>query len=346
MTKLTTKPEPEVKTTPQKKMQPKTKPILWILTTLAIIFAISALYISLHLTHTLDQQAQTFESNRAMLIQQQSGTEARLQAHRVEAQTNETNAKTAIDTLRNNVKSTLAECNHVSDDWRLEKARYLLEIAQQQAHWTHDNASTYAMLEEADTILAPLRNPALVSVREALAHDISEQKSAPTHDITALLVQLSSLDKSTWTLPVKPLPENTTKNNPDITKTTRFACAINALKSLAVIRYNPDTLQPKPTLAYEAILRATVRLNLQEATWAVLERNDSVYQLALTQATRHLEQTFASNTTQTQALITHINQLKQTKLYQTTPIPKRALHVLNQVISSTEIKAQTAGDAS
>jgi uroporphyrin-III C-methyltransferase len=342
MTKLTTKPE--ANTTPQKKTPPKAKPILWLFVTVTAILAIIALYISLHLTRKIDQQAQTFDATRAMLIQQQSGTEARFQAHRVEAQTNATHAKIAMDNLKNTTKSTLTECKHVSDDWRLEKARYLLELAQQQAHWTHDNASTFAMLNEADTILAPLRNPSLVSVREALAHDISEQKSAPTNDITSLLAQLNSLDKSTWTLPVTPLPQNTTENNPNTTKPNRLTCTLNALKNLAVIRYNPDTLEPKPTLAYEAMLRATVRLNLQEAVWAVLERNDAVYQLALTQAIHHLEQTFASNTTQTQALITHLNQLKQTKLYQTTPVPKRALDALNQIISATE--TNTPGDAS
>ena len=299
MTKPTTKP----------KTNANAKPILWILTTLAVALATSALYMNQRLTRTLD-------ATRAMLTQQQSGTEARFQAHRVETQTSEINTKAAIDALRNNVKSTLTTCNNVSDDWRLEKARYLLELAQQQAHWTHDNASTSAMLKEVDTILAPLHNPALLSVRQALAHDISEQKSAPTNDITALLAQLNSADKSTWTLPVKPLPENTTKTNKNTTETNRLTCAMNALKNLAVIRYNPENLEPKPTLAYEAILRATVRLNLQEAVWAVLERNDTVYQLALTQAQHHLEQTFVSDTTQTQALIQLLNQLKQTKLYQ------------------------------
>ncbi len=345
-----TKPTETPKTNP--KAATKTKPTFLIIASLGISLGLSALGISLYLTHLMHQQNKHVESTLTMLTQQQSGTEARLQAHRLEVQTRDTDANVALLALKENLKSTLGECRHVSDDWRLEKARYLLELAQEQAHWTHNSKTTEAMLKEADTILAPLRNPQLLAIREALAHDVSEQKNTPSNDTTALLAALNSAEKSTWTLPVVPLPKDKdVLANKGTTKNNRLMCALDAIKGLAVIRHTSDAMTPKPTLAYEAILRATVRLNLQEAAWAVMEKNDTVYQLALSQAITHLEQTFTADAQQTKTLVSDLNQLKQTKLYQDVPVPKRALSLLNQMMTSNqsnmrEPKIEIKGDAS
>ena len=106
------------------------------------------------------------------------------------------------------------------------------------------------------------------------------------------------------------------------------------LKSLVVIHYNPDTLEPKPTLAYEAMLRATVRLNIQEAQWAILEQNNTVYHLALNQAINHLEHTFSSDSTRTQALIQQLEQLKKTNFRAELVMPEEALNQLNSIINT------------
>ena len=43
---------------------------------------------------------------------------------------------------------------------------------------------------------------------------------------------------------------------------------------------------------YESILKESIRLNLQEAQWAILNNNPAVYQLALKQAITNLKRTF------------------------------------------------------
>ena len=122
-----------------------------------------------------------------------------------------------------------------------------------------------------------------------------------------------------------------------------MASVTNFLKNLVVIHYNPDKLEPKPTLAYEAMLRATVRLNLQEAQWAILERNDAVYHLALTQAIHNLERTFSSDATRTQALLGQLQQLNEKKLRINLVMPEEGLKALNLVITPP-VKAISSTD--
>jgi uroporphyrin-3 C-methyltransferase len=324
-----TVPDATPDTTPK-----KSKVGIGLLISLTLIMALTALFMNHQLAKALEKQTKNFDATLGMLVQQQSSTEARLQAYRAVTATHENRAKEARDMLEKKLTATLAEKNHVSDDWRLFKARYLLELAGLNAHWSTDKSSTIAMLSEANTILKPLHDPALTHVRQAITDDIHAIKSAPTADITALITQLHAASKSTWQLPHYPLPK--TKTEP--------ATASNFLTHLITIRHTETQLAPKPTIAFEAILRANIRLSLQEAAWAVLEKNNTVYQLALEQALHHLKQSFISDATQTKALIDTIQQLQQqqTTLNTTLVLSDKPLTRLNQVILSTENKTGAA----
>jgi uroporphyrin-III C-methyltransferase len=328
MTDLT----PEI---PKQTKSPKKSNLgIGLLILLTLVIALTALYMNQKLARTLDKQSKTFDTTLSMLVQQQSSTEARLQAYRAVTASREARAKQARDAFEKKLTATLNEQHHVSDDWRLLKAQYLLELAGLNAHWSTDKNSTLAMLKEADEILTPLHNPALIHVRQAIAHDIQAIAQSPTTDITALMTQLSAALTSTWQLPINPLPK--AASPPDAT---------HFLQHLITIRHHSDQLAPKPTLAFEAMLRASIRLNLQEAQWAVLEKNNAIYQQALKQAISHLTQSFVSDATHTKTLIKQLQALQKTTLNTEHILPEKALKALNHVILTTESKP-SSGDAS
>ncbi|MDX2347174.1 MAG: uroporphyrinogen-III C-methyltransferase [Legionella sp.] len=329
--------ETQTETKAETKTSKKPKLGIWLFITLTLVIALTALYMNQKLAKSITQQSKTFDATLNMLLQQQSSTEARLQAYRAVTASHEERAKVARETLEKNLTIALKEQHHVSDDWRLLKARYLLELANINAHWSTDKPSTFAMLTEADAILAPLHNPSLVTVRQALADDIQTIQSTPTTDITTLITQLNAALISTGQLPNHPLPK--AENNPPT--------ATNFLSHLITIHHTESPLTPKPTLAFEAILRASIRLSIQEAQWAVLDKNNVVYQLALKQAIHNLQQSFISHATQTKALIQQLNQLQKTSLNSEQVLPKKALKALNQIISSPDNTSnKKPGDAS
>lgn len=336
MAKTTTK-TPTPPSAPNKK-HPAPKPGMWLVVCLAVFIALAAIFMSWKLNQTFTNKTARLDATLTMLTEQQSNNAARLEAYRARASVEQNTWQDKLNTLNNTLQTTLKEYSNLSDDWRLLKARHLLELAALNAHWSTDKDATVAMLREADAFLGPLHNPKLLPVREGLAQDITEQLSAPITDVTALLTRLDAIQAKTWKLPIKPLPveafsENIPEDNMPTEKLSRMDGIMKFLKNLVVIHYNPDTLEPKPTLAYEAMLRATVRLNLQEAQWAILEQNDAVYHLALNQAISNLEHTFSSEATRTQALLGQIKQLDTTQLRTDLVIPEQGLQALNQIIT-------------
>lgn len=322
---------PSEKNVKPKPSAPKNK--AWLIALCATLLALGSLCMTWKLTQTIQHKSQTFDAALDLLNDQQTAYEARLENQYLDTKKNQATWQHKLDTLSTSLETTRKEYNNLSDDWRLSKARHLLELAAINAHWSNDKDTTVAMLREADTILAPIHNPKLIAVREGLAHDLTEQLSAPTTDMTALLTQLSAIQARTFHLPVAPIPTEATQDTrPE--KSNRMNSITQFLKNLVVIRYNTETLGPKPTLAYEAMLRATVRLNLQEATWAILERNDTVYHVALAQAITNLDHTFSSEATSTQALIQQIKQLDTAQLHADTIMPDQALTALNHLLST------------
>ncbi|MDF1827035.1 MAG: uroporphyrinogen-III C-methyltransferase [Legionellaceae bacterium] len=321
----------------------KTKPsvsknIPWLIALGAMLLAISALVLTWQLTQTIEHQTHHINTGLSLLNEQQANLEARLKNQHIHVQKTQATWQEKLNTLSNNLQDTRQEYNNLTDDWRLLKARHLLELAALNAHWGTDKDTTIAMLREADTILAPIHHSKLLAVREGLAHDLTEQLGAPTTDVTALLTRLDAIEARTFHLPIIALPQDQEDKEKSAEQTSEapsnMGVLMKFLKNLVVIRHTTETLDPKPTLAYEAMLSATVRLNLQEATWAILERNDAVYHLALAQAVTNLERTFSSEATATQALIGQIKQLDTVALRTDIIIPDQALTALNQLINT------------
>lgn len=312
----------------------------WLIACVAVLIALASLYMSWQQRQNIKQATTAFDATLIMLTEQQSSNAARLAAHSANAEISQANWQEKLDSINNILQTTRQEYANLSDDWRLLKARHLLELAVLNAHWSTDKDATVAMLREADAILAPMHNPKLLSVREGLAQDITEQLSDPTVDATALLTRLDAIQAKTWELPIKPLSlETTDALSPNTPKETtapssRIASLTNFLKNLVIIHHNSDRLEPKPTLAYETMLRATVRLNLQEAQWAILERNDAIYHLALTQAINNLEHMLLSEATDIQALLGQLKQLNEKKLRTDLTMPEAGLKALNHVMTT------------
>lgn len=320
-----------LKSTPQKKNSTP-KRSLWFITTFAMLLALAALMMTWQLTQTLQEKTKAFDAALIMLNGQQINNEARLEAQYAKTEETQATWQAKLDNLDNTLQITRKEYSNLSDDWRLLKVRHLLELAALNAHWSTDKDTTIAMLREADAFLTPIHNPKLVDVQKGLAHDITEQQTAPSTDVTALLIQLNAIQAATFHLPVMPLPTEAFSEN-IAEKSTPAHTFTKIISNLIVIRHTSEVLEPQHSLAYEAMLRATVRLNLQEAVWGILERNDTIYHAALTQAITNLEHTFSSKATSTQAVIERIKQLKTTPLRTDPMIPEQGLTALNQLMT-------------
>lgn len=327
------------KTTPVS-VHPISKSVPFVVT-IAISVALAILYTNLHLTKEADQlvsETQQLAQHQAILK-----TENKLALTSMEHDLNQ-----RLTTINKTLESALQERWYQANDWILLKARYYLELASINAHWSNDLPTTSSLLKEADTLLATIQGERLSNVRQALAKEQTELLQITPIDITGILSQLDAIQHVINTLtPQKPLTAIAANSTPSTDNSTphswreHLKASLKKLDTLIIIRHQDDTLTPLLTPAYAAMLGENIRLSLQEAQWAVLQQNQGVYQLSLTQAIENINRVFDKS--QTAAITTQLTTLQNIQLTQPKPVLGQSLQLLNDLIATAQPHS-TSGD--
>ena len=314
----------------------------------AIFFAIVALILTLcnfQFNHKL--QKKLLDENNHLTVEvnelkhNQTNSQEQMDAKADTIQKTQSTVQEKLDQLNKQVQIAMNQRLYQNQDWLLLKARYYLELAQINAHWTNDLNTAIALLQQADKLLEQLHSPKIFYIRQAIAKEIAQLKAIPTVDITGLLSKLDAAQTSVSTLSIqstfdknKSATETSTSNT---TNNSTWRTGFNFLEKLVVIRRDNENIKPLMSPLFESILKESIRLNLQEAQWAVLNNNPDVYQLALKQATTNLNQTFNKTSQNTAALIKQLSELQQIKITQEKPIIELSLPLLNQLIDNNEL---------
>ena len=91
---------------------------------------------------------------------------------------------------------------------------------------------------------------------------------------------------------------------------------MNLLEKMVIIRRDDENISPLISPLYESILKENIRLNLQEAQWAILNNNPAVYQLTLKQAIINLKKSFNKTSQDISSLLKQLQDLQQIKITQ------------------------------
>ena len=310
-----------------------------------IVFGVSvtALYKVYSFHQQATQQAQTLLSDIDLLKKQQANTTFQLESAIKERESTDAQLRQVEQHLQSALQQRLYQAN----DWLLLKARYYLELAQINAHWSDDFASTVGLLKQTDTLLLTLHDMRLLAVRQAIAKEISAIQALPKIDISGILSQLDALQQRVDTLRVKEFqlrPEEIAAGDTQKTASSfwreRLQDSMHVLGKLIVVRRHDKAIEPMISLSQEVLLRESLRLKLQEAQWAVLQRNPIIYQLALEQASRIIKRTFDDKGGQN--MVRELASLQNISLAQEKPAMGSALSLLNALIHTDEVKKMPA----
>lgn len=314
----------------------------------AALMALSALGTSLY-TVSMNQQLQTqlTEQNNhlAAQIKQLSSKEDSIQeqlASKTEKiEETKTILQTKFDNLNKELQTALSQRFYHNQDWILLKARYFLELAQMNAYWSKSDQATISLLQQADQLLQDVSDPGVFEIRQAIAKDIAQIQASPTIDTAGILSQLDAAQQSVAKLSIansltdiNPAADNAPapSNDSDSIWQLRMQDSMKLLRKLVVIRHHEDDIKPLISPNLEAVIKENIRLNLQEAQWAVLNKNADVYQLVLKQALASLKQNFNPGAQSTAALIKQLTDLQQVNLTIKAPEIGVGLPLLNQYI--------------
>ncbi|AHE66065.1 uroporphyrinogen-III C-methyltransferase [Legionella oakridgensis] len=321
--------------------------------TLIIILALIALGGALYAIYANTQlhQQMTVQNNSLLtalntIKQQQTENTNQAQATINTLQQAQNTLKDKLTLLEKNLHSAMQQRFYQTKDWMLLKARYYLQLAQINAHWSNNTQTTIALLQQADKLLSITHDQRLFAVRQAIAKEITEAQAIPDVDIAGLLSRLDAAQNLVNTIPIKksviPSDDKQQETPSDTTPSAwreRLKESVGLLEKLVVIRRHDETMQPLLTTTQEAMLRENIRLNLQEAQWAILQNNETIYKIALNQALKSIQNSFKQNAPTTKALIIQLQAMQQASLIQKKPTIETSLSLLNQFIESNDSQA-------
>lgn len=249
-----------------------------------------------------------------------------------------------LDTLKLDIaKIQTLDKNDSDQQWALHQAQYAIQLAQLNAKWGNDTATTLALLQQADHLLSQHHDAALFPVRQALARETTSIKNTPTLDMPGLLSQLDALQQLisqyTLTQPITTQTETASEKMTDKPKQNawypHFKNTLLFFRQLFVIRHHDSPLEPLMSPAFQAAQKEIIRLNLQEATWAVLQRDDTIYQLALKQARENLIRAFGESEQTIINILKQLDELRNITLRAETFVPHESEQLLETILQHT-----------
>ena len=221
-------------------------------------------------------------------------------------------------------------------DWLLAEAEYLLRLANQRVLLEKDVESALAILIAADEALKETDEVAVIPIRKTIASEMLALKSLGEVDVTgaylkleALAEQVARMDEALM-LKESPLAKKTLASgdglevNPDAATAEDSATeetnapwyrrvlntAQNTFNRFVIVRDLDEPIAPLLAPEQTHYLRQNLRLMIEQAELALLERNQEVYSSSLEKAGKWIRSYFVADSSQTKALLSNIESLK------------------------------------
>lgn len=221
--------------------------------------------------------------------------------------------------------------------WRIAEAEYLIKLANDHWQFVHDKETTLMLLMRAKQVLDNLQDPNLVTLITSLTTDINALQNVADINITQLYLQLTKLDAELDALPFpKTLLTAEEKAMPSIPENTPWWKAswersVQALSKIVIVRNNAQAL-PLLLPEQKSFLMQNLHAKMQNTMWAVLNRNNVVYQESLLQAKAWIKHYFEQEDDKTKAVLQEIDALRKMNIEPATINFANTLQLFNNLM--------------
>ncbi len=230
-------------------------------------------------------------------------------------------------------------------DWLLAEAEYLMHLANQRLTLEQDINSAEAMLTSADKIIEEINDPGLFEIRQALAHEIVSLQQVSHLDyqglylkLNALISSLDNLKQSSFLREKAPdkkdhdaLNQSPSEGNKILAIWSRVW---NDLKQAISIRRLDQPVEPLLAPEQDYYLKQNLRLMLEQASLALIDKNTVIYQASLRKATTWMKRYFAQDDKKIIEIQKLIDKMSAFKIDQTPPDISKSLRLTKQKIES------------
>ena len=231
-------------------------------------------------------------------------------------------------------------------DWRLAEAEHLLRLATLRLSALQDITSAQALVQGADAILREQNDPGSYAAREQLAKSLTALRSVEQPDRTGLFLQLAALrDQVAQLSALAPAYQNQGDSLASLTAdgdgASRWAQWWEEISHYIRIDFNADK-NVRPLLAGQSLtqVRLALSLALEQAQWAALNGQESVYTQALAQAQDVLKGNFNADNPQSKKILEQVIELGKQPVTVKTPDLAAALSAVQAYLERRHVRAQ------
>lgn len=349
----------DAKPTSQAKPSNKPQPlkVTSLLTPISLVCAIAALAVSINnqqnastldaafqnriqtFQSTIEQQKSTLQQiNQALTKQQQQLSESLV------------DSKSSINQINKNLLSLTKQKEGDNITWQLQRAAYMINLAQLALHWEKQIEPAIALLESADEMIKTLNQPVLIGVRQSLSNELTKLKSMPRIDTVGLLSKLSALNNELEALPLrrpvtgKVINDDATMSQTNTDQSTwrqGLNKSLELLSKIVIIRRSSDDFKPLLSSQEKMLLQQQLSLLLQQAQTAVLKQDASIYQFSLNQLSQLLKQHYDLTEQATKSYLLSLDELAKQPITTTAPKIGRSFEQLQKIINSQSTTTKT-----
>ncbi|TAK72022.1 MAG: hypothetical protein EPO11_10590 [Gammaproteobacteria bacterium] len=228
-----------------------------------------------------------------------------------------------------------------SSKWYVTEAQYLVRLANDHLQLAHNIPLTVTLLQRAEQVLQPVSTNEILELRKSITTDISNLQAIPQVDTTALYLQLAALNAQLEQLPMPAAPLKASTSSPAPSSTVSWWRAglqetWNALHKIVIVRYNTAHDLALVMPEEKPFLYQNLHAQMESAMWAVLHRNEAVYQTSLDQLATWIPRYFDQDAMLTQTFLQNLHVLQKMNIQPPKVNLTDTLKLFDQYFAQTE----------
>lgn len=230
-----------------------------------------------------------------------------------------------------------------SKTWLLAQADFLVKLAGRKLWSDQDVTTAAALLKSADTSLADMNDPSLITARRALTDDISTLSTVTQVDYDGIILKLNQLSNGLDNLR---LADNDSDDSPMDSDSSELSGTItewrqNLVKSwhsfmdsFITIRRRDETAVPLLAPNQDIYLRENIRSRLLVAAQAVPRHQEETYKQALDNVSTWVRAYYDTNDSATKAFLEELDGLSQQSIHMDIPQTLQSQALLEKLMQT------------
>lgn len=204
--------------------------------------------------------------------------------------------------------------------WRVAEAQYLVKLANDHLQYSNNLATALTLLQRATEVLNESTDSGIADIKQSIESDVVKLKAIPTLDVTTLYLRLTALNSTLDQLPLPLDPVNpvlayqvapaSSKNAEGGWWHTLVDRVIQSFNKIVIVQSHDDALSPITLPEQKTFLYQNLHAQMENAMWAVLNRNPEVYQASLTRLSAWVQQYFIQSSPKTLAALQSLEHLR------------------------------------